>query len=343
MIYTILTGGTIGSARGQDGGVSVNESAKVSLIERFKSRFPNQADTEFETVSPISILSENLEAEHILAIASAIEEGLARPETEGIIVTHGTDTLQYTAAVLSYIFSDISIPIVIVSANYILEDTASNGDINFFFAVKFIRNRSGMGVFVSYCNDGELPTIHRGNRLGNPVVFSDYVYSVRGQFYGSFRADPKDTGTWEAAEFALNRGYTVDPDNRQSLFPSGDYVLNETSAGILKVYAAPGIVYPAIPEYTRAILLHSYHSGTICLDVRLQEFLGEAHFRDIPVFLLGLAGDAVKYESMKPYEEYGIIPLYNSAPIAQYCKLWLLLSAGRDFVEGMLTPYSAER
>lgn len=343
MIYTILTGGTIGSEVTGDGGVSVKASGNAALIDRYRSRITPEEDVEFSITSPINILSENLEASHLLTIAKEVEAGLSRPDTEGIIITHGTDTLQYTAAVLSYIFSDVSVPIVMVSSNYILENDAANGEINFYFAVRFIRERGGVGVFVSYCNDAETPTIHRGNRLGNPVVFSDYVYSVRGQAYGTYQADREDPSTWSQAEFMYNRRYTVDPDNEMSLFTNGGYRLDETSGGILKVYAAPGIVYPSIPEYTRAILLHSYHSGTICLDTRLQDFLGEAHFRDIPVFLLGLAKDAVRYESMKPYEEYGIMPIYDCAPIAQYCKLWLLLSSGMDFTDKMLRPYCSER
>ena len=50
---------------------------------------------------------------------------------DGVIITHGTDTLQYTAAFTGYIMAGAQIPIVLVSANYVLEDVRSNGVDNF--------------------------------------------------------------------------------------------------------------------------------------------------------------------------------------------------------------------
>ncbi len=341
MIYTIFTGGTIGSSMKGDTSVSVSEAAAPGLIERYQSI--GEPQTDFKTVAPISILSENLEAQHLLTIISEVRTGLTQPDIDGIIITHGTDTLQYTAAILSYIFADVSVPIIMVSSNYILEDDRANGFINFYFAVRFIEEGLGRGVFVSYCNDGELPTIHRGNRLGNPVVFSDYVYSVRGQFYGQYECDTDDMSSWPAASYKPCSKYRIDPENTRKLFFDEQIRISTVSSGILKVNAAPGMVYPGIPEYTRAILLNSYHSGTICLDSRMNIFLEEAHGRDVPVFLLGLAQDATQYETMKAYDEYGIIPLYDCAPISQYCKLWLLMSNDIDISDGMMRCYCEER
>ncbi len=341
MILTIFTGGTIGSAVKGDGSVATNPDTRYELLERYREL---SGDTEeFETTAPLNILSENLEASHIMTIVKEVREGLARPGVEGIIVTHGTDTLQYTAAILSYLFADSAVPIVMVSSNYILYDDRANGLVNFYFAVRFIKEKHGRGVFVSYRNDGEYPTIHRGNRLGNPVVFSDYVYSVRGQYYGRYICDKMEPEYLLEAKYEACDNYRVDPENTMKLFDRPDFRLSDDTGGILKVNAAPGMVYPHIPEYTRAILLNSYHSGTICLDERMINFLGEAHGRDIPVFLLGLAGDGALYETLTFYDEYGIVPLYDCAPISQYCKLWLLLSSGRDIYSGMEQCYCEER
>ena len=169
------------------------------------------------------------------------------------------------------------------------------------------------------------------------------MYSVRGQFYGQYRCDSHDVRTWEVAEFAPCQKYSVDPENEKKLFSGTDINVSTVTSGILKVNAAPGMVYPGIPENTHAVLLNSYHSGTICLDERMNIFLEEAHGRDVPVFLLGLAQNAVQYETMKAYDEYGIIPLYDCAPISQYCKLWLLMSNDMNISEGMMRCFCEER
>ena len=327
MIFTIFTGGTIGSTVKSDGSIGTDSTAAYELIELYRKA---GGEANLEISMPINILSENLASEHIMAIIEEVRKDLTKPDLDGIVITHGTDTLQYTAAILSYVFADVQIPIVLVSANRILSDERSNGVVNFYFAVRFIQDRHGNGVFVCYRNDGEFPVIHRGNRLGNPVVFSDYVYSVRGQYYGRFVCNGDLRETWLEASYEPCDNYSVDPDNRVKLIGAKDCTLSPDTAGIMRVNAAPGIVYPHIPDYVRVILLNSYHSGTICLDERMITFLGEAHGRDIPVFLLGLAGDAALYETIRSYDEYGIIPLYDCAPIAQYCKLWLLMSNHYD-------------
>jgi len=67
---------------------------------------------------------------------------------DGIIITHGTDTLAYTAAALSFYFNAIKIPILLVSSDYPLDDSKANGLDNFMCAVEFIRQKCGQ-VFLS--------------------------------------------------------------------------------------------------------------------------------------------------------------------------------------------------
>ena len=61
-------------------------------------------------------------------------------KVDGIILTHGSDTIQYTAALLSYVLKP-EIPVMIVCSNYVLEDEKANGFDNFCAAVDFIKNK----------------------------------------------------------------------------------------------------------------------------------------------------------------------------------------------------------
>ena len=139
-ILVVFTGGTIGCG-GEGGG-------KYMLTQMYLDRY---GDVDFDTAEPYTVLSENLEGSHMNMLADCLQS-YDLNSYDGIVVTHGTDTLQYTSAFLAYIFDGLNVPIVLVSANYPLDDSRSNGFENFVGAIDFIKSGSGNGVFVSYKN-----------------------------------------------------------------------------------------------------------------------------------------------------------------------------------------------
>lgn len=322
-ICTIFTGGTIGSKVNDGGTISTDNEVNYTLIQQYRKN--HGRDIIFDTTEPYTILSENLMAEHLRKLILAIGDELAKGIYDGIIVTHGTDTQQYSAAVLGYVFANASVPIVLVSSNYVLDDPRSNGPVNFLAAVDFIREHRGKGVFLSYCNAGDVPTIHRGTRLQSMIPVSDNVYSVLDKWYCKY----------VDGEYVSNPDYKPSEENN-IIFPDYKAVkLEDFSTAILRVFPYPGMAYPEIPESTRAILHESFHSGTICISEDLVNFAGEAQRRNIPIFLTGLNSYEAEYETVEMYRKEGIIPLPNCAGIAQYCKLWLLLSNDLDVMEYM--------
>lgn len=325
-IYTIFTGGTIGS-RKDDTGVIKTANQPYRLLDKYRNQAHQYADeVEFVTDEPYRILSENLTAENILLLIDAVNRALAHHETEGIIITHGTDTLQYTAALLGYVFADVELSIVIVSSNYVLDDVRANGLIHFQCAVDFIRNAGGKGVFVSYCNTGEMCYIHRATRLQSPVLLSDYVSSVMDSWYGRFAEGrfEKNPHYYEAAEQTDN-----------PVFQRFHIRLSDKSNAILRITPYVGMTYPTIREDVKAILHESYHSGTIRISRELEEFARQAKERKIPIFLTGLNHREAEYETVSSYRSYGIIPLPECAVTAQYCKLWLTVSNEKNIPEVM--------
>jgi hypothetical protein len=79
------------------------------------------------------------------------------------------------------------------------------------------------------------------------------------------------------------------------------------------------MVYPEIPDAPRAILLDTYHSGTVdAVSAAAHAFFRTAREKGIPIFV---TGDNA-YDSRRIFDEYGIIRL-PIAPIAAYMKLWL--------------------
>ena len=171
-ILVIFTGGTIGTSI-KNGWADIDNKTKYVLLKGY-----NKDEIEFVTASPYSTLSENLSAKHLNLLQKEIGDNLTK-DFDGIIVTHGTDTLQYTATAIEYAFNGCEIPIVFVSADYPLEDDRTNGFANFETAVEFIKSKSANGVFVSYKNNDENNTnIHVGSRILQHSEYDANIYSL---------------------------------------------------------------------------------------------------------------------------------------------------------------------
>lgn len=325
-IGTIFTGGTIGSRVGGDGYIATEKGAPFLLLETYNHKHDHEI--EFITSKPYEILSENLNAFYLNRLIQKVGEMLKDTSLDGIIVTHGTDTLQYSAAVLAYVYGWAKIPIVLVSSNYVLTDERGNGFANFEYGVRFVGERRGTGVFVSYCNKKGVPTFHRGTRLQPPVPLADDVFSVKDTWYGRYV-----DGMYEE-----NPHYYFCEENINSLdvlSPNSKLKFQECSSGVLRIVPYVGMEYPKLHRGIKAVLHESFHSGTIGISKELLDFMEEARGMHIPVFLAGLSGTETAYETVKNYEKIGIFVLPESAGIAQYCKLWLGADSGLDIYQVM--------
>lgn len=143
VIYTITTGGAISAIRHQDGTISSGDSSELKHI--VKRIFP---DTPIQFTSAGQYLSEELEpynwADLISEIALRINAGTA----SGIVVTHGTYTLSYTAALLFWLFSDADVPIVI-TASSTLPSESMEAETNLRLAIETAAEKKG-GVYVVF-------------------------------------------------------------------------------------------------------------------------------------------------------------------------------------------------
>ncbi len=306
-ILIIFTGGTIGSSVSGDY-IAPDGNKPYRLLEEYRKKYGGGA--EFHMSEPYRILSENMDCSYFPLLLKAVREGLDPASCyDGIIVTHGSDTLQYTAAMLSYTLGLDTIPVMVVCSNYVIEDSRANGLVNMAAAVDFIAGKYGRGVFVPYANAGEPCRIHRGSRLMPHPPFSDYLYSCGDSYFGYF----------EGGRFVFNKNYSE--KDTGILYEIGDNCARES--GVMWIDPRPGAVYPELPEGTWAVLLGSYHSGTLCIESdSLREFAAKARARDIPVYLTGALG-GTEYESCREYRNMGIRVLPKASPIAVYIRLWL--------------------
>ena len=163
-IGLILTGGTICSRADSTGTRRSDAVSAVTVLEEYYRAHHPYSSVAFDVQMPLDKLSEDLTPEDwCLLLRSIASFGDDLPD--GIIIAHGTDTLEQTAAMLSAALSGISVPVILVSAIAPLDDSSSNGHANFAAAVKLICRHLEAGVWAVYENsDGDM-YLHRGFEL----------------------------------------------------------------------------------------------------------------------------------------------------------------------------------
>lgn len=145
-----MTGGTVGSEE-KDGVISNEKNKDVAGLWKEKSK----SNIEFTKAYPYSILSENICIENWEMLLQELNKDITG--YSGIIITHGSDTLSYTSAMVSIFCRDFKIPVVLTGANKVLSHPDSNGISNFEKAVDIIRgNKTGVwtvfdGIYPANC------------------------------------------------------------------------------------------------------------------------------------------------------------------------------------------------
>ena len=332
-ISVIFTGGTIGSKYSKEGCIGPDTATHYRLIEQYKNATnpPVQEAICFSTYEPYEILSENLSAHNLLSLIHQIEQVLMT-NPDGIIITHGTDTLAYTSSILSYVYANVSIPIVLVSSNYVLEDSRANGLINFTTAVEFIALGKYNGVYVSYKNQKLPPSIFHGNRIQQSLPYTDTVYATKDSYVGSF----------ENHTFFPNLSMPQINLTEKPFINANKIQISSDTNKILRITTCPGMVYPTISDNVTVILHDSYHSGTIPITDGLKAFSSQARERKIPIYLVGLSALEHEYATVSQYKNLGVEPLPDCSMISQYCKLWLATSNNIDIKQVMHRCYAGE-
>ncbi|MDO9168739.1 MAG: asparaginase domain-containing protein [Methylobacter sp.] len=323
-ILVVFTGGTIGSVV-TDGTINTADSASFKLIQLFQQHDENDRKIHFDTIQPLQVLSENLAPRAWKAIITAIEA--ARPEQyDGIIMTHGTDTLAYTACALSFYFHASQIPMLLVASDYPLDHPKANGVENFICAVEFILQINRPGVFVPYRNPQQTTQVHQGTRLTCSLQLSGDFFSVQAKSYLHF----------ENRQFSL-----LNPPAKKS--PLHNTPLKaDFSERILMIKPYPGLDYANFNlENVDAVLHDLYHSGTACASLQWGEnyslvaFIERCKQQGISIYLAPAIKSADAYQSTRALIEQGAEIIWNMSIEAAYVKLLLAYGNFNDKQEIM--------
>ncbi|WGE76199.1 asparaginase [Actinobacillus equuli] len=123
-LLILHTGGTISMSEGEDGKVSPSEkNPLLAALERLNH--PAQLSQE----SVLNVPSPHITLQHWLLLKTRIEKAVNEEHYDGIVITHGTDTLEETAYFLDLAL-DVNVPVAITGAMRSSNELGSDGLIN---------------------------------------------------------------------------------------------------------------------------------------------------------------------------------------------------------------------
>lgn len=142
-ILLIATGGTIASKYTEDG-----LSPQISA-EELLQYIPAAGDfCTIDTIQPFSLDSTNVCASHWLELAKLIEKKYEF--YDGFVICHGTDTMAYTAAALSYLIQNNRRPIVITGAQKPIDLAITDARSNLLDSLRFASHDRAHGICIVF-------------------------------------------------------------------------------------------------------------------------------------------------------------------------------------------------
>ena len=162
-ISILGTGGTIASRIDYKTG-AVNPAFSAEELYSIIPELSDYANINTELIS--NIASEQMNPEDWKNMAEKVIEKI-RDENQGIIIGHGTDTMAYTSAALSFALVNCPIPVILTGAQRSTDRPSSDASLNMISSVIVASKNQLNGVYLamhSSIEDNEV-SIHCGTRV----------------------------------------------------------------------------------------------------------------------------------------------------------------------------------
>ena len=200
-VLLIHTGGTIGMVRDEDQGILKPDSLYES-IHQMIPRLSDIADIRIEI--PFLCDSSEIGIPHWQQMAALIGEAIN--SVDGVVITHGTDTMAYTASALSYMLSNLPVPVVLTGAQKPLSDlrtdaranlinavelaTSSIHEVTVFFDSKLMRGNRSTKTHINHFDAFSSPNYPLLAKVGIDVeIYRNNILSRSGMFHIFTRFD----------------------------------------------------------------------------------------------------------------------------------------------------------
>ena len=324
-ILLLCAGGTIACRPGRDGLCPALDSH--ALLSHLESMTPTY---DIHPLDLFSLDSSNIQPEHWQTAARCIYQELSSHPWDGIVLTHGTDTMGYTAAMLSYMLENPPVPIVLTGSQLPLEHALTDGYENLRCA--FAMAASGVpGVFVAFQ--------HR-------IILGTRAVKTRSSRFDAFESvNLPPVGTVSAAGLRLER----------HLIPAiqGEFALRDNcNDRVFLIKLTPGI-RPEVFRWLakagyRGLVIETFGAGGMAfLRRNLVECLGGITAQGIPVAAVSQClydgSDLSIYESGRMALQNGIWGARDMTTEAAVTKMmWCLGQETDDLRQLFFTPRFGE-
>ena len=264
-----------------------------------------------KTQVAFQILSENIDVAHWVDLAEKVRDEL-NSGSAGVIIPHGTDTLGYTGAALSFMLKDLSGPVILVGAQRSSDRPSSDAALNLIAAAN-IASKSDIGEVIAVMHDETSDTkmaIHRGTKVRK-------FHTSRRDAFKTVNDDP--IGFFEKGKINLNKKYLKKTKTKVKI--DGRF---EEDVAILFYY--PGMKPEDIPEKKGIVFVGTGlgHVSERLFD-RIKELTKKGTiFVMTSQCLFGRVNMSV-YSTGRDLLKLGIIPCEDMLPETAYVKLmWAL-------------------
>lgn len=330
-ILLILTGGTICSFTTEKGEQATDVArAKALIVQTFReSDSPYRAEecTEFSVVSPLDILSENMTVLHWNTLIKEMRS-YDFSLYDGVIILHGTDTLAYTAAMLSIVLSGLHIPVILVSSQLTLANHKANGPANFKAAVELIVNGIQPNVYVTYRNQ---EGFGRAATQTMYVHYAAHLLQCANRSSNFYSCDMTPIST-ENAVFEGTKSLGDQPLLHDPHF-------NGLFASVLKIDPYVGLDYSKLSLLGIDAIIHgTYHSSTVETNPNIKDVACDhysiIHLKKMcdshtpPISLFIEPYEQTTYESTGDALRAGIMPIKDLTSEVAYVKTLIGCSLG---------------
>ncbi len=312
-LLVIYTGGTIGMMKDQDGRLKPFDFTHlyqhIPLLENFRYSI------DIHSFEPL-LDSSNMKPAFWVELAEIILKNYEN--YDGFVVLHGSDTMAYSASMLSFMLENLNKPVVFTGSQLPMGVIRNDGRENFINAVEIAAAMDdGMPMVpeVSICFENKL---YRGNRTSK----------VNAEHFEAFMS-----GNFPVlAEIGVNIRYYRDRILKPNFKKLRIHTRLDPNIAILKLY--PGIT-PAVVKAIlttpglRAVILESFGAGNAPTDEWFIECLRKAIAQGLVIFNVtqckGGAVEIGKYETSALLGELGVVGGYDITTEAALAKLMFLL------------------
>ena len=318
-IYVAYTGGTIGMMQSTQGFVPAKGHLTESinaLPEFHRSEMPEFTISEYQPL----IDSSNMTPNDWQRIADDIKANY--DDYDGFVVLHGTDTMAYTSSALSFMFENLSKPVIVTGSQIPLSQLRSDGQVNVLNALYIAANYPISEVSLFFNNK-----LYRGNRC----------IKAYADGFNAFDSPNMPVLLEAGINIQLVAGtlassvYDVEPLQLSTITPQ--------PVGVVHLY--PGIssdvIENVIKQPVKALILRSYGVGNAPQDEALLSCLRKAKEQGIVVVncsqcikgTVNMSG----YATGNALSETGVISGHDMTLEATLTKLHYLLSKNLSYDE----------